>query len=230
MKPSLGRLQKAIGYCFQDEGLLARALTHRSASGQHNERLEFLGDALLGAVVARRLYLQFPELDEGALSRLRSRIVKGTHLAVVARDLGLGDYLRLGEGELKSGGFRRESILADAMEALIGAVYCDGGQEAAEALIERLFGSRMAALRAEDARKDPKTELQERLQGRGLPTPDYEVLSTTGAEHNQLFEVECKVSAAGKDLVTVARGHSRKKAEQAAAQSMLELLDEGEWS
>ncbi len=218
-------LEERLGYRFRDRDLLARALTHRSAGSPNNERLEFLGDAVLGFLVAERLYQAFPHAREGALTRLRAAVVKGDSLAVRGRELGLGPHLRLGSGELKSGGRDRDSILADGVEALIGAAYLDGGEEAARAVVERLFAPVVAGLDVEAVAKDPKTRLQEWLQGRRLPLPDYELLEASGSEHARTFRVRCSVP----DLAASAEGiaRSRRAAEQEAAQSVLARVEGG---
>jgi ribonuclease-3 len=210
----------ALGYQCRDPKLLEAALTHRSAGGQHNERLEFLGDAVLNCVVAMMLYREFADATEGDLSRFRASLVSGEALAVIAAEVGLGDQLRLGSGELKSGGFRRKSILADALEALFGAIYLDGGFDAAAEVIERMIAPRLDRLPSAAELKDPKTRLQEALQARGLPLPTYTVESVTGEAHNQLFEVSCSVEVLG--LRALATGGSRRRAEQAAAQQVLD--------
>ncbi len=216
-------LAKSVGYQFKDPRLLDIAVTHRSAGSGNNERLEFLGDAVLGQVVAEWLYRSFPEGDEGQLSRLRASLVKREALADIARGLALGDFLRLGSGELKSGGFRRGSILADALEAVFGAVLVDGGFEACRDCIHRLYAQRFENISVVDELKDPKTRLQEYLQSRKLALPEYEMVRVTGKAHNQLFDVECRVIAL--DLVCVGQGSSRRKAEQAAAVRMLEQFN-----
>ncbi len=216
-------LAKSVGYQFKDPRLLDSAVTHRSAGSGNNERLEFLGDAVLGQVVAEWLYRSFPEGNEGQLSRLRASLVKREALADIARDLDLGDFLRLGSGELKSGGFRRDSILADALEAVFGAVLVDGGFAACHDCIHRLYAQRFENISVADELKDPKTRLQEYLQSRKLALPEYEMVRVTGEAHNQLFDVECRVIAL--DLARVGQGGSRRKAEQAAAVRMLEQFD-----
>ncbi len=216
-------LAKSVGYQFKDLRLLDIAVTHRSAGSGNNERLEFLGDAVLGQVVAEWLYRSFPESDEGQLSRLRASLVKREALAGIARELALGDFLRLGSGELKSGGFRRDSILADALEAVFGAVLVDGGFEACRDCIHRLYAQRFENISVVDELKDPKTRLQEYLQSRQLALPEYEMVRVTGKAHNQLFDVECRVAAL--DLVCMGQGSSRRKAEQAAAVRMLEQFN-----
>ena len=197
-------------------------MTHRSAGADHNERLEFLGDSILNCSVARMLYDAHASADEGALSRLRATLVSGETLAQVAGDLGLGDYLRLGPGELKSGGFRRASILADALEAILGAIFLDSGFDAAAAAVARIIGPRMALLPPADALKDPKTRLQELLQARGLALPNYTLTAVSGDPHAQSFSVNCEVAEFG--LNAAAEGASRRRAEQSAAAKLLELL------
>jgi ribonuclease III len=216
-------LKDALDYECTDPALLEAALTHRSAGGPHNERLEFLGDAVLNCVVAKLVFSEFGAADEGDLSRFRASLVSGEALAVIAQELSLGDQLRLGSGELKSGGFRRKSILADTLEALFGAIYLDGGFAAAERVIERLFTPLLDRMPTAAELKDPKTRLQEALQAQGLPLPTYSVDAVTGEAHNQQFEVGCTVTSLG--LRTVARGPSRRRAEQAAAQLLLDELN-----
>ena len=223
MTDDAGWLAQALGYRFSDPGLLERALTHRSVGGRHNERLEYLGDAALSLVVAETLYQRLPDAPEGHLSRLRASLVRRTALAPMARDLGLPRRLRLGPGELKSGGFRRESILSDALEALLGAIYLDGGLEALRAAVLRLYGARLDELPAHEALKDPKTRLQEQLQARGLALPEYRVDEVEGEDHAQHFSVTCRVDALGAECR--GRGRSRRAAEQAAASGMLAQLD-----
>lgn len=216
-------LRERLGYEARDLALFRAALTHRSATGPNNERLEFLGDAVLNLVVAQHLYGLFPHAAEGDLSRLRSRVVSSEPLAQVAAGLSLGDTLQLGSGELKSGGFRRESILADALEALFGAIYLDGGLQAAAAVIVQLFANRIAALPEPEALKDAKTRLQEYLQSRSLALPHYAVLKVEGEDHAQTFEVSCEVAALG--LRARGRGLSRRRAEQQAAERMLTQIE-----
>lgn len=222
MKTAATWLKDALDYECKDASLLEAALTHRSAGGAHNERLEFLGDAVLNCVVARLVFGEFGAADEGDLSRFRASLVSGEALAVIATEISLGDYVRLGSGELKSGGFRRKSILADTLEALFGAIYLDGGFTAASHVIERLFIPRLAHMPTAAELKDPKTRLQEALQAQGLPLPTYAVDSISGEAHNQHFEVACVVAAL--NLRTVATGPSRRRAEQAAAQLLLDEL------
>ncbi len=212
-----------LGYEPRDLALFRAALTHRSAAGQNNERLEFLGDSVLNLVVAHHLYAAFPDASEGDLSRLRARVVSGEPLAEVAASLELGEALQLGSGELKTGGFRRQSILADAFEAVCGALYLDGGLAAAEGVIERLFEPRIAALPAPHELKDAKTRLQEYLQSRGLTLPLYRVERVEGEAHAQTFYVTCEVPAMR--LSAEGSGSSRRRAEQEAAERILAGLD-----
>ena len=208
-----------LGYTVRDAGLFCAALTHRSAGRPHNERLEFLGDAVLNLLVAEQLYLGFPDAAEGDLSRLRAWLVSAPPLAEIAAGIGLGDELAMGSGELKTGGFRRESILADALEAVIGAVYLDGGLPAAQQVVSRLFGPRLSQLPDPRELKDPKTRLQEYLQSRGLALPTYEVVRTEGEIHAQTFWVRC--DAAALPLSATGQGLSRRRAEQEAASLVL---------
>jgi ribonuclease-3 len=219
----LGWLRTELGYEPRDPALFRAALTHRSASGPNNERLEFLGDAVLNLVVAHHLYASFPDASEGDLSRLRARVVSGEPLAEVAASLKLGDALQLGSGELKTGGFRRHSILSDAFEAVCGAVYLDGGLAVAESVIERLLEPRIAALPAPHELKDAKTRLQEYLQSRGLALPGYRVDRVEGEPHAQTFHVSCEVPALR--LCGEGHGSSRRRAEQEAAERILSALD-----
>jgi ribonuclease-3 len=216
------RLEKALGYQFSQPELLRQALTHRSHSSPHNERLEFLGDSVLSCVVATLLYRQFGKLKEGELSRLRASLVRQESLADIALELALGDYLLLGEGELKSGGFRRPSILADTLEAVFGAIYLEAGFETAQRIIEQLYQDRIGLLDPSDAGKDPKTALQEWLQARRLPTPHYSLATTRGEAHAQEFEVLCEIPSA--NLKISGSGNSRRNAEQQAAQAALTCL------
>ena len=213
---------RSCQYEFTDADILERALTHRSVGGANNERLEFLGDAILGFVVADLLYAACPDASEGHLSRLRARLVRGETLAELAGAMGVGDWLRLGPGELKSGGFRRDSILANAFEALIGAVYLDGGYPAARSLVERFYTGYLEDLPSAEELKDAKTRLQELLQARGIELPEYVVDKEHGRAHERTFEVSCRVAAL--DQVTHGRARSRRGAEQAAAERMLEAL------
>jgi ribonuclease-3 len=216
-------VRRTLGCRVGDEGLLAEALTHRSAQGANNERLEYLGDAVLSFVVAEMLFHAHPGATEGELSRYRASLVSGETLGALALELGLGEHIRLGEGELKSGGFRRASILADALEAVIGAVYLDLGIEAARDAVERLLADRLAVLPSAAELKDPKTRLQERLQASGIPLPAYEVAEVSGEPHAQRFVVRCRVESLG--LLAEAEGTSRRRAEQEAASRLLERLE-----
>ena len=211
-----------LGYKFHQPALLRQALTHRSHSTPHNERLEFLGDSVLNCVIALKLYERFPELTEGELSRLRAGLVNQHTLFEVAQSAGLGDAVRLGEGELKSGGHRRPSILADALEALFGAVLLESGFPAAEQVIANLFGAKIAALNLKALGKDAKTQLQEYLQGRRLALPLYTVVTTRGEAHEQIFRVACEIPAL--KLRTEGEGNSRRAAEQNAATAALERI------
>ena len=216
------RLYKRLGYTFADEAKIVEALTHRSASKQHNERLEFLGDAILGMVIAKALYQRFPQQPEGKLTRMRSSLVKGDTLAEVAREFELGELLLLGPGELKSGGFRRDSILADAVESIIGAIYLEAGMTTCESLILDWFACRLKALNPEAVSKDDKTRLQEYLQSNKHPLPLYEVTEIKGKSHDQTFYVECNVE--GLKKAVVGSGNSRRRAEQKAAKQAFEKL------
>lgn len=216
------RLQRALGYSFSRPELFTQALTHRSHGTLHNERLEFLGDSILNCVIAAELYRRFAKLREGDLSRLRANLVRQETLHQMAAGLSLGDHLRLGEGELKSGGFARPSILADAMEALVGAVFLDGGFDAAQEMIRRLYRDTLDQVDPKNLGKDPKTLLQELLQSRRLGLPLYSVVSTQGAAHNQRFEVACVVPEL--DIRTIGFGASRRLAEQEAALGAFEQI------
>jgi ribonuclease-3 len=218
------KLSAAIDYAFASDALLSAALTHRSAGGHNNERLEYLGDAVLGLVIADALYAARPQAREGELSRLRASLVKREALAGIAREIGLGEYLVLGAGEHKSGGFRRASILADALEAVVGAIYLDGGFAAARDCVLRLYRARLAALPEGAGLKDPKTRLQELLQGRGYALPQYELTDIRGEAHQQQFTARCDV--ADLEATAAGTGTSRQNAEQQAAQAMLDLLAE----
>jgi ribonuclease-3 len=212
-------VRETLGYEPRDGALFAAALTHRSAPGPNNERLEFLGDAVLNLVIAHLLYRSFPQATEGDLSRLRARVVSREPLAEVAAHLELGNVLELGSGELKSGGFRRQSILADALEAVCGALFLDGGLGSAETVITRLLGPRIAALPDPATLKDAKTRLQEYLQARSLTLPRYEVERVEGEPHAQTFRVSCEVAVLGRRVH--GGGSSRRRAEQEAAARML---------
>ena len=211
-----------LGYRFTDGKLLVAALTHRSAGSVNNERLEFLGDAILNFAIAEELYQRFPKAHEGELSRLRASLVKEETLAQLARALELGQHLILGQGEQKSGGHRRDSTLADAVEALIGAVYLDGGFAACREMIVSLYRDRLDATSPSTELKDPKTRLQEYLQSRRLPPPVYNVLEISGEAHAQTFRMEC--AAPGRES-TQGGGSSRRRAEQDAAEKMLKRLE-----
>ncbi|MDP3856313.1 MAG: ribonuclease III [Stagnimonas sp.] len=217
-------LETALGHRFADRALLQRALTHRSAGSPHYERLEFLGDGLLNFVIAEAIYGAWPKADEGDLSRWRASLVCEDSLARLGKALNLGDQLRLGSGELKSGGFRRESILADALEALLGAVYLDAGFEPARAVVLRQFQSLLDHPPEADSLKDSKTRLQEALQAVPRPLPEYAVLSEHGPPHRRMFQVCCRLPDSGEQ--TEAGGSSRKQAEQDAARLMIEKLKE----
>lgn len=219
---AIKRLSQKIGYTFNDPTLLLQALTHRSAKGAHNERLEFLGDSILGFVIAETLFNKFPRENEGDLTRMRSSLVKGVTLAEIARNFALGDHLILGPGELKSGGHRRDSILEDAVEAIIGAVFLDSDIVTCKALVLTWFEQRLNEIKPGQTQKDPKTRLQEYLQGRKIPLPLYEVIETTGQSHNQEFTVRCTTSEIDNAVVT--KGASRRKAEQAAARKVLDII------
>ncbi|MGE4370066.1 MAG: ribonuclease III [Burkholderiaceae bacterium] len=219
---SLDALQTALGHRFNDLSLLEQALTHRSHSARHNERLEFLGDSVVNFVVAALLYRRFDAIDEGDLSRLRASLVKQASLADIAARLSLSEYLRLGEGELKSGGFRRPSILADALEAIFGAVFLDAGFDVAHRVVARQYEPVLETVDPKTLGKDAKTLLQEMLQARKLELPAYNVVATHGAAHNQLFEVECVVATL--DIRVAAAGGSRRAAEQEAARLAIQAV------
>lgn len=222
MNAGLLALQQRLQHQFSDSGLLLQALTHRSYSVDHNERLEFLGDSVLGLAVAHMLYQRLSSLPEGELSRVRAHLVKQDTLHQLALSLGLPQIMRLGEGEMRSGGQQRASILADAVEAIIGAVYIDGGFNPAQALVERLYKAVDINPAMDAIGKDPKTELQEWLQGRRLKLPSYKIVATIGAAHRQTFDVECEVSEY--NLTERGIGGSRRAGEQAAASAMLKTL------
>lgn len=212
-----------LDYRFIDPSLEQLALTHRSAGRPNNERMEFLGDALLGVVVAELLYEAHPNASEGEMSRLRAQLVNGQALAVIARELELGDQLKLGSGELKSGGFRRESILADAFEALVAAVYLDAGFDACRTVVRSLFEPLVAAIPRSS--KDAKTRLQELLQARGWPLPQYDLIDSHGEDHAKTFDVSCEITEPA-PIRADGRGSSRRAAEQDAAETVLRLLQE----
>jgi ribonuclease III len=220
--PRLDGLQRRLGHRFTRGDLLLRALTHRSFGADHNERLEFLGDAVLSLAVSSLLYGRFGESDEGDLSRVRAHLVREDSLHKAALLLGIPDVIRLSDGEARGGGAQRASILADALEALIGAAYLDAGFDAARHVVQRLFGDVIATTDAESWAKDPKTELQEWLQARKLPVPAYSIRATRGQAHAQTFEVDCAVPTLG--VTQSGEGRSRRAAEQEAARRLLDLL------
>lgn len=220
---SIDRCSQNVGYTFERPELLQEALTHRSAGSRNNERMEFLGDSVLNFVIAAELFRRFPQAAEGDLSRLRATLVKGDRLAEIASRLNLGEFLVLGSGELKSGGFRRSSILSDALEAIFGAVLLDGGFQRAHDLILNIYHDLLDSLPDVSQLKDPKTRLQEFLQARKLPLPEYVVAEVTGEAHRQVFTIACKVESLGID--TQGSGNSRRKAEQNAALQALGQLE-----
>lgn len=215
-------LCRQLGHVFAQPQLLQRALTHRSYAPEHNERLEFLGDSILGCVIASHLYSAFPHLSEGELSRLRSNLIKEETLVILAQQLDLGSHLRLGEGERKSGGFRRPSILADGMEALFGAVFLDAGFAAAEQVVLNLFVPYLASVDVKTLGKDAKTLLQEYLQSKHIPLPTYTVIATRGEAHAQSFQVECAIPSL--KIATRGEGTSRRNAEQQSALAAYQLI------
>lgn len=223
MKIDLSRLSRKLNYEFKNPAFLKQALTHCSMGSENYERFEFLGDSILSFIIAHELFTRFPEQSEGQLSRLRSFLVRGDMLAELAKELSLGDYLYLGPGELKSGGFRRSSILSDALEALFAAVFLDGGIEAAKAVILTLYQSRLIDPNLNDCLKDAKTRLQEHLQASKIALPEYILINSEGDEHEQMFYVKCVVPSM--KLETSGEGSSRRKAEQMAARTMLSLLE-----
>jgi ribonuclease-3 len=218
----LGWVERSFGHVFATPALCQTALTHRSAAADHNERLEFLGDSILNCAVARLLYDAHPLADEGDLSRLRASLVSGESLAQIAAELGLGEYLRLGSGELKTGGFRRASILADALEAMLGAIFLDSGYEAAAAAVARIMTPKLSELPAAGTLKDPKTRLQELMQARGVALPVYTLTAVGGDPHAQTFTVMCEVPVFG--VGAMGEGGSRRRAEQLAAAKVIDLL------
>ncbi len=223
MSATLERLQAALDYRFRDEQLLIQALSHRSTGQLNYERLEYLGDGLINFVIAEAAFRQRESAEEGELSRLRAALVREESLARIAQGIQLGDSLRLGGGEMKSGGFRRDSILADALEAVLGAAFLDGGFEAARTLTLKLFSPLLTDLPEAASLKDPKTRLQEWLQGRGRPVPEYQLRAADGPPHQQLFTVACVLSDSGQ--TAEAQGASRKHAEQKAAELMLTQME-----
>ncbi len=226
MGSTITSLEKRLTYQFKDQSLLELALRHRSHSGsQNNERLEFLGDSILNFVIGYALFDKFPEAREGQLSRLRASLVKGSTLTKLAQDLALGEHLLLGPGEMKSGGSRRNSILADAVEAIIGAVYLDAGMERCQSMILSWYASRMEKLDIDDTVKDNKTRLQEWLQSQKLPLPDYRIVDVSGKSHSQSFVVECEIS--NLNLTSQGEGQSRRQAEQVAAGKLILQIEQG---
>jgi ribonuclease-3 len=217
-------LEKRLGHRFGDASLLAQALTHRSFGPQNNERLEFLGDGVLGCAMAQELYARFPKLSEGKLTRLRASLVSEVALAGVAGELGLAPFIRLGEGELASSPLPRPSILADALEALVGAVFLDAGYDAARRMVVHTFGALIDRLDPERPAKDAKTQLQELLQAARRPLPEYRIVAVKGEAHRQSFEIECVV--ADPEFRATGSGTSRQRAEQQAAKAMLDKLQE----
>ena len=216
------KLQKNFSYEFKDISLLKQALTHRSVSKNNNERLEFLGDSVLGCVISEELYIRYPLIDEGQLSRLRSHLVRGQTLANLAKTLNISESLTLGQGELKRGGFRRESILADAFEAILGAIFLDSDYLIVKRIILELFDDLLNQAKPEDSLKDFKTQLQELLQKKGYSLPSYELIQTKGKDHNAIFYVSCTVTEL--NLKSEKNAKSIKRAEQACAQSILEEI------
>lgn len=224
MNKAADALCRRLAYAFKDPTLLNRALTHRSKGAEHNERLEFLGDSVLNLIISTELYDRFPHLTEGDLTRLRASLVREPALAVHARHLDIGNCLELGGGELKSGGYDRDSIIADALEAIIGAIFKDGGLSEAVRVVRLIYGDDLTSLDPDNIQKDPKTRLQEYLQKHSLPTPTYTVLGISGESHNQSFIVECRVS--GIDSGVQGNGNSRRAAEQQAAERVLDMLSQ----
>ncbi len=223
MSGVLSNLEKAINYKFQDEVFLETALTHRSIGHGNNERLEYLGDAALGFIIADAIYQKFPQATEGELTRLRASLVKGETLAKLGRDLALGDYIKLGPGEMKSGGWRRDSILANTLEAIIGAVYLDADMEVCRKCVISLYYQLLSDVSPDKLSKDPKTTLQELLQSRRLELPAYQVLSENGNAHERIFNVECTIIEP--DISVYAEGRSKRLAEQSAAEKALFELE-----
>ena len=220
---AIDNLRSRIGYQFKNAAVLTQAITHRSFSANNNERLEFLGDSVLNFIIAHQLYNRFNKLPEGDLSRLRAALVKESTLSEIASGLNIGESLKLGEGELKSAGWKRPSILADALEALVGAVYLDGGFAAAETLVLKLFEQKLANIDPKIIDKDAKSQLQEYLQGKKIELPEYGVVSIDGEAHAQTFKIECVIQKL--HISTVGEGTSRRIAEQQAAQLALETIN-----
>ena len=220
--PAINNLKAHIGYQFNNVAILTQALTHRSFAANNNERLEFLGDSVLNFIVAHQLYNRFNKLPEGDLSRLRAALVKESTLSDIASSLNVGEALKLGEGELKSAGYKRPSILADALEAIVGAVYLDGGFAAAEALVLKLYAQKLANIDPKIIDKDAKSQLQEYLQGKKIELPEYGVVSIEGEAHAQTFKIECVIQKLY--ISAIGEGTSRRIAEQQAAQLALEII------
>jgi ribonuclease-3 len=219
-------LSRIIHYTFNDPSFMIMALTHRSFSSQHNERLEFLGDSVLSFLIANELYKRFPRIDEGDLSRLRAQLVKESSLSTIATSMGLGDFIRLGEGELKSAGWRRPSILADTFESIIGAIYLDGGIESTHEFVLRFFETQLNEIDPKLIQKDPKTLLQELLQSKKSDLPIYTVVSIEGEAHSQTFTIECHIKKS--NIKTQGVGNSRRIAEQEAASKAYQLMLESQ--
>ncbi len=224
--PDYSNLAKRLGYSFKNPELVEQAFTHRSFSSGHNERLEFLGDSILGLIISEELFGRFPDASEGQLSRLRAQLVKGETLGELAAELRLGEFLKLGAGELKSGGRRRQSILANTYEALLGALFLDGGLGGVKPIVLTNFSRRLDECDPETLSKDPKTRLQEFLQGRGYALPVYEVTEISGKGHNQNFAVLCSLDSELEKFSAEGVGGSRRKAEQAAAENTLCLIEQ----
>ena len=219
-------LSRIIHYTFNDPSFMTMALTHRSFSSQHNERLEFLGDSVLSFLIANELYKRFPRIDEGDLSRLRAQLVKESSLSTIATSIGLGDFIRLGEGELKSAGWRRPSILADTFESIIGAIYLDGGIKPTHEFVLRFFETQLNEIDPKLIQKDPKTLLQELLQSKKSDLPIYTVVSIEGEAHSQTFTIECQIKKS--NIKTQGVGNSRRIAEQEAALRAYQLMLESQ--
>ncbi|WP_075433775.1 ribonuclease III [Buchnera aphidicola] len=219
----INKLQKFLGYAFTNASLLTHALTHRSASIKHNERLEFLGDSILSFVIAKALYHHFPQLNEGGMSRMRATLVRGNTLAAIASEFSLGKYLKLGQGEKKSGGFKRESILANTIEAIIASIFLDSNIYTVERIVLQWYKTRFKKMNPVGTKKDPKTRLQEYLQSKHFPLPIYNIGQIYGAAHNQIFTIYCKINGLPEMLIGI--GASRRKAEQDAAQNALIRLE-----
>ncbi|WP_343126698.1 ribonuclease III [Buchnera aphidicola] len=219
----LDTLQKFLGYHFINKNLLFHALTHRSASIQHNERLEFLGDSILSFIIAKALYHYFPNINEGGMSRIRATLVKGNTLAEIASEFSLGGFLQLGQGEKKSGGFKRESILANTMEAIIASIFLDSNINITEKIVLKWYHKRFKKISLYSIQKDPKTKLQEYLQSKHLPLPLYYISHVYGEAHNQIFTISCEIKGLKNPLIGI--GVSRRKAEQDAAQHALNKLE-----